>query len=99
MLQYVQVPSGLNHYFLVIVYTDTHTDTHKDTHTYMSTLQLRFINGNYNHIVTDERWVGTIFVEQQTQDYMRHTFIMNKSIKRENRPEEDKYLLIWCFST
>ena len=29
-VQYVQVSSGLNHYFLVIVYTDTHIDRQKD---------------------------------------------------------------------
>ena len=41
------------------------------------------------HIVTDE-WVGvgTIFVEQQTHDHSFYTFIMNKSIKQENRPKD-----------
>ena len=34
ILQYIQVSSGLKHYFLVILYTDTHTRTHTDRHEY-----------------------------------------------------------------
>ena len=34
ILQYFQVLNGLNHYFLVIVYTDRQTDTHTDGHEY-----------------------------------------------------------------
>ena len=31
ILQYIQVSNGLNHFFLVIVYTDTHTHTDRQT--------------------------------------------------------------------
>ena len=33
IIQYVQVSSGLNHYFLSYLYTDRQTDRHQDRHT------------------------------------------------------------------
>ena len=58
MLQYVQVSSGLNHYFLVITHrqTDTKTRRHTDRHEYsivaVDIPQLQKVNRN-NKISSD----------------------------------------------